>query len=170
MSDKNLCFLFLDDDKIRRLSSLAILKRLMEIINLNAPSKSCEYFNMIEGTNTGGLIAIMLDRLEMNKVVRKKRHRVTINRHVQERFDIKELERSIRDIIKRKNKAGENALLKGSENQQCKVLVLLYRHLFLLHSWLDFSITWRRSDKMSSLLGPSKSIFFFGHPYSSLIA
>ena len=61
----------------------------------------------------------------------KKRHRVTINGHVQERFDTEELERSIREIVKWKDPAGENALLKGSENQQCKVLVLrkLYLHL-----------------------------------------
>ena len=86
----------------------------------------------------------MLGRLEMNidecidayvalfdQVFRKKRHRVTINGHVQGRFDTEELERSIRDIVKRRDKAGENALLKRSENQQCKVLVLWKLHLYV---------------------------------------
>ena len=137
MSDKDLCLLSLDDDEVRELSSLAILKRLMKIINSNASSKSCEYFDMIEETSIDELIAIMLDRLEMNidecidayialfdQVFQKKRHRVTINEHVQRRFDTKELKRSIRELIKRKNKTGENALLKESENQQCKMSVL----------------------------------------------
>jgi patatin-like phospholipase/acyl hydrolase len=136
MPDKDLRLLSLDGGEVRGLSSLAILKRLMEIINSNASPKSCEYFDMIGGTSTGELIVIMLGRLEMNidecidayvalfdRVFQKKRHRVTINGHVQGRFDIEELERSIREIVKRKNKAGENALLKESANQQCKVLV-----------------------------------------------
>ena len=134
MSDKDLCLLFFDDDEIRGLSSLAIFKRLMKIINSNASSKPCEYFDMIEETSIGELIVIMLNRLEMNidecidiyvalfdQMFRKKRHRVKINGHVQGRFDIEELKRSIRDIVKRKDKADENALFKKSENQQCKV-------------------------------------------------
>ncbi len=137
MLNKDLYLLSLDDDEVRGLSSLAILKRLMKIIDPNAPPKPCEYFDMIEETSIDELTVIMLSRLEMNidecfdayvalfdRVFQKKRHRVTINEHVQERFDIEELKRSIREIVKRKNKAGENALLKGSENQQCKMLVL----------------------------------------------
>ena len=100
---------------------------------------------MIGGTSTGGLIAIMLGRFEMNidecidayvalfdQVFQKKWHRVTINGQVQGRFDTEELERSIREIVKRKDKAGENALLKGSENQQCKVSVLWKLHSHVL--------------------------------------
>ncbi len=138
MPGKDLCLLFLDDGGVRALSSIAILRRLMETINPDAPPKPCEYFNMIGGTSTGGLIAIMLGRLEMNiddayvalfdRLFRKKRHRVTISGNVQGRFDMEELERSIREIVKRKDQAGENALLKGSENQQCKVLVLRNLH------------------------------------------
>jgi patatin-like phospholipase/acyl hydrolase len=137
MSNKDLCLLSLDDDEMRELSSLAILKRLMKIINSDASSKSCEYFDMMRETSTDELIAIMLDRLEMNidecidayvalfdQVFRKKRHCVIINEHVQKRFDTEELKRSIREIVKRKNNADENALLKESENQQCKMLML----------------------------------------------
>lgn len=141
MPDRDLCLLSLDGGGVRGLSSLVILKRLMEVVNPDAPPKPCEYFDMIGGTSTGGLIAIMLGRLEMNidecidayvtlfdRVFRKKQHRVTINGHVQGRFDTEELERSIRAIVKRKDKTGENALLKGSENQQCKVLVFRKFH------------------------------------------
>ncbi len=137
MPGKDLCLLSLDDGGVRALSSLAILRRLMETINPDAPPKPCEYFNIIGGTSTGGLITIMLGRLEMNidecidayvalfdRLFRKKRHRVTISGNVQGRFDMEELERSIREIVKRKDQAGENALLKASEKQQCKVLVL----------------------------------------------
>lgn len=109
----------------------------------HAPPKPCEYFDIIGRTSTGGLIAIMLDRLEMDidecidayvalfdQVFQKMRHRVTINGYEQGRFDTEELERSFREIIKRKDKAGENALLKGSGNQQCKMFVPWKSHLF----------------------------------------
>jgi patatin-like phospholipase/acyl hydrolase len=36
------------------LSSLFILKQLMEMINPESPPKPCEYFDMIGGTSTGG--------------------------------------------------------------------------------------------------------------------
>ena len=57
MPDKDLCLWSLDDGEVRGLSSLAILKRLMETINPDASPKPCEYFDMIGGTSTGGLIA-----------------------------------------------------------------------------------------------------------------
>lgn len=139
MPGRDLCLLSLDGGGVRGLSSLAILKRLMETINPNAPPKPCEYFDMIGGTSTGGLIAIMLGRLEMNiddcinayvalfdRVFRKKHHRLKINGQIQGRFDTEALQESIREI------AGPDTLLKGAENQQCKVLVLQKLHLYLL--------------------------------------
>jgi len=53
---KQLCLLSLDGGGVRGLSSLAILKHLMEHIDPENPPKPCEYFNMIGGTSTGGLI------------------------------------------------------------------------------------------------------------------
>ena len=54
---------------MRGLSSLLILEKLMhEIQRLKGdsqPSLPCEYFDLICGTSTGGLIAIMLGRLRM---------------------------------------------------------------------------------------------------------
>jgi patatin-like phospholipase/acyl hydrolase len=46
-------------------SSSGILERLMEGIDKDNPPKPCDYFDLIGGTSTGGLIAIMLGRLRM---------------------------------------------------------------------------------------------------------
>ncbi|KAJ6087603.1 hypothetical protein N7467_006517 [Penicillium canescens] len=68
-----LCLLSLDGGGVRGLSSLYILKIIMDRLNktrrddLNLPPvKPCEVFDLIGGTSTGGLIAIMLGRLEMD--------------------------------------------------------------------------------------------------------
>ena len=65
--------LALDGGGVRGLSSLLILKKLMQEVqrikgdsNLPLP---CEYFDLICGTSTGGLIAIMLGRLRMVREV-----------------------------------------------------------------------------------------------------
>ncbi|KAI9893041.1 MAG: hypothetical protein M1814_000925 [Vezdaea aestivalis] len=136
MPGRELCLLSLDGGGVRGLSSLAILKRLMENINPEAPPKPCEYFDMIGGTSTGGLMAIMLGRLEMDidecieayvalsdRVFRKKQHRIKMNGQVQGRFDTAELEQSIRDMMKQKTSTGEDTLLKGPEGQKCKIFV-----------------------------------------------
>ena len=61
--------LALDGGGVRGLSSLLILQKLMQEVqrlkedsNLPLP---CQYFDLICGTSTGGLIAIMLGRLRM---------------------------------------------------------------------------------------------------------
>ncbi|KAF2192161.1 kinase subdomain-containing protein, partial [Zopfia rhizophila CBS 207.26] len=67
-----LCLLSLDGGGIRGLSALYILKGLMDQLNQARraanlpPVKPCEIFDLIGGTSTGGLIAIMLGRLEMD--------------------------------------------------------------------------------------------------------
>jgi Patatin-like phospholipase len=68
--------LALDGGGVRGLSSLLIVERLMlevhRIMTDNGqrtadgkPPPPCEYFDLICGTSTGGLIAIMLGRLRM---------------------------------------------------------------------------------------------------------
>jgi len=57
-----LCF---DGGGFRGMASLLILDAIMRIISEKngKPVKPCEYFDIITGTSTGGLIAIMLGRL-----------------------------------------------------------------------------------------------------------
>jgi len=54
---------------VRGLSSLLILREIMEEIQRRSGAEDtplpCEYFDLIGGTSTGGLIAIMLGRLRM---------------------------------------------------------------------------------------------------------
>jgi patatin-like phospholipase/acyl hydrolase len=61
--------LSLDGGGVRGLSSLLILREIMEEIgrrtNAAETPQPCEYFDLIGGTSTGGIIAIMLGRLRM---------------------------------------------------------------------------------------------------------
>lgn len=61
--------LALDGGGVRGLSSLLILQKLMKEIQRlkgdSQPPLPCQYFDLICGTSTGGLIAIMLGRLRM---------------------------------------------------------------------------------------------------------
>jgi Patatin-like phospholipase len=60
--------LSLDGGGVRGLSSLLIMRNIMEEIarrNGTAEARPCDYFDLIGGTGTGGLIAIMLGRLRM---------------------------------------------------------------------------------------------------------
>ncbi|KAF2007927.1 FabD/lysophospholipase-like protein [Amniculicola lignicola CBS 123094] len=70
--------LSLDGGGVRGLSSLMVLDDLMENIALeekrlgrrarddHEPLKPCDYFDLIGGTSTGGIIAILLSRLRLN--------------------------------------------------------------------------------------------------------
>ena len=75
MAEIPLRILSLDGGGVRGISSLSILKEVMRQIaqeyeadNPGSPELSprpCEYFDLICGTSTGGLIALMLGRLRM---------------------------------------------------------------------------------------------------------
>jgi len=64
--------LTLDGGGVRGLSSLLILREIMEDIQHRTKAtltpKPCDYFDLIGGTSTGGLIAIMLGLLGMVSV------------------------------------------------------------------------------------------------------
>ncbi|KAK4207355.1 hypothetical protein QBC37DRAFT_327482 [Rhypophila decipiens] len=105
--------LCLDGGGVRGLSSLYIVKQLMESINLESPPKPCQIFDMIGGTSTGGLIAIMLGRLEMSvddcieayramspKIFTKVNHRLNLRGKVQGRFDHTAIEESVKNILR----------------------------------------------------------------------
>jgi patatin-like phospholipase/acyl hydrolase len=53
MSGSDLRLLALDGGGVRGLSALMILKQLIEAVNLDAPPKPCDYFDVIGGTSTG---------------------------------------------------------------------------------------------------------------------
>lgn len=114
MVRRELCLLALDGGGVRGLSILLILKHLMEGIDPYNPPKPCDYFDMIGGTSTGGLIALMLGRMKMSvdecietysKLTpdifgRPIRHRIRMtNMDMQGRFDHKTLESGIRDVL-----------------------------------------------------------------------
>ncbi|KAL9086369.1 MAG: hypothetical protein Q9165_007155 [Trypethelium subeluteriae] len=71
VDQEGLCLLSLDGGGVRGLSTLYILKGLMQRVNHERQKdglpavKPCEVFDLIGGTSTGGFIAIMLGRLEM---------------------------------------------------------------------------------------------------------
>ncbi|PVH67508.1 FabD/lysophospholipase-like protein, partial [Cadophora sp. DSE1049] len=72
LDSTGLCLLSLDGGGVRGLSTLYILKSIIDRLNNERktaslpPVKPCEVFDLIGGTSTGGLIAIMLGRLEMD--------------------------------------------------------------------------------------------------------
>jgi Patatin-like phospholipase len=59
----------LDGGGVRGISALVILEEIMKEVrrreNLKDVPLPCDYFDLIGGTSTGGLIAIMLGRLRM---------------------------------------------------------------------------------------------------------
>lgn len=129
--------LALDGGGVRGLSSLMILQQLMATVNPESPPKPCEYFDMIGGTSTGGLIAIMLGRLRMtvddcidaytslsDKVFEKKSHRVTVKGKLQGRFDKVELEGAVKQILVDRS-FDKDTLLKDSPDAPCKVYVYI---------------------------------------------
>ncbi|KIL86212.1 hypothetical protein FAVG1_10609 [Fusarium avenaceum] len=70
MDSQYLRILSLDGGGIRGLSSLLILENLMEGLRdengLEKVPRPCEWFDLIGGTSTGGIIAIMLGKLGMS--------------------------------------------------------------------------------------------------------
>ncbi|KAK4233637.1 acyl transferase/acyl hydrolase/lysophospholipase [Achaetomium macrosporum] len=134
MPAADLRLLALDGGGVRGLSSLMILHRLMAAVDPDVPPKPCDYFHMIGGTSTGGLIAIMLGRLRMtidecidaytslsDKVFEKKSHRVNIRGKLQGRFDAADLEQAVKQILTARG-LGEDTLLKDTDSP-CKVFV-----------------------------------------------
>lgn len=114
-SGRSLCFLSLDGGGVRGLSSLYILKSMVECIDPDNPPKPCNLFDMIGGTSTGGLIALMLGRLEMTvdecieayktmspQLFTKLHHRLNLRGKVQGRFDHTAIESAVKDILRNK--------------------------------------------------------------------
>jgi patatin-like phospholipase/acyl hydrolase len=67
MPEHDLRLLALDGGGVRGLSTLQILKQLMDTINPESPPKPCDYFDMIGGTSTGGSVLIILLDLRLTR-------------------------------------------------------------------------------------------------------
>lgn len=131
----------LDGGGVRGLSTLMILKRIMEAINPEDPPNPCDYFHMICGTSTGGLIALMLGRLRMTvdqcieayndiapTVFTKIHHRVNLrNGDLQGRFDHEALEDYVKTLVTERLMRPDELLKDAQVVGSCKTWVTLQR-------------------------------------------
>ncbi|KAI1176857.1 acyl transferase/acyl hydrolase/lysophospholipase [Nemania sp. FL0916] len=128
--------LSLDGGGVRGLASLHLLKAVLKAVKdkQGSEKKPCDVFDMIGGTSTGGLIAIMLGRLKMSvqeciETYEKLMDEVFTGRKwwrylwSGKFYDEKKLERLIKNVIKDKlSEEGEDALLYHPDHK-CKVFV-----------------------------------------------
>ncbi|KAH0566004.1 hypothetical protein GP486_000595 [Trichoglossum hirsutum] len=107
----------------------------MESIQPKDPPRPCDYFDMIGGTSTGGLIALMLGRLRMGvdecisayidlspKIFTKLHHRLKLKGHVQGRFDHKAIEDGVKTLLVERG-LDKDALLLEKFDSPCKTWV-----------------------------------------------
>ncbi|CAE6425927.1 unnamed protein product [Rhizoctonia solani] len=142
IESRGLRLLSLDGGGIRGLSSLLILREIMGRVKrdegLPEAPRPCDYFDVIGGTSTGGLIAIMLGRLRMtvseaieayvklsDRIFSKHKHRWQ-----EGKFKASSLEDAIKEIVSEQSSSeGEDTrmfdpLLQGnSESNGCRVFV-----------------------------------------------
>ncbi|GES56908.1 FabD/lysophospholipase-like protein [Aspergillus terreus] len=138
-----LCLLSLDGGGVRGLSSLYILKSIMDRLNHAREQdklprvKPCEVFDLIGGTSTGGLIAIMLGRLEMEvdecidaysnlatSVFRERLRSIPFNfkGDISARFDSAKLESVIQRVIENSGASKQELFNDGTE-RGCRTFV-----------------------------------------------
>ncbi|GFG21196.1 putative Podospora anserina S mat genomic DNA chromosome 6, supercontig 2, partial [Aspergillus udagawae] len=143
LDSTGLCLLSLDGGGVRGLSTLYILKGLMDRLNQSRPKgspvkKPCEVFDLIGGTSTGGLIAIMLGRLEMDvddcirayvKLMKKIFEKsskwnlpASLFSKIEPRFDASKIEGAINDVV-RGCGASPTDLFNDQAERGCRVFV-----------------------------------------------
>jgi len=128
----DLRLLSLDGGGVRGLASLYMLRKILSLVGSPKP---CVYFDMICGTSTGGLIAIMLGRLEMSvdqcieaytglmDVVfdpkdRKLPFKIR-NGKVQPRYKTKYMEKAIKQVMSNAGWTSDDRF-RGSKTSACK--------------------------------------------------
>ncbi|EXM14370.1 hypothetical protein FOTG_17220 [Fusarium oxysporum f. sp. vasinfectum 25433] len=145
VDDEGICMLSLDGGGVRGLSSLYVLKRIMDGHNAKREKlgqslqKPADIFDLIGGTSTGGLIAIMLGRLQMDvdecisayndliKVVFNEKARVHQSKfsllgQTQARFDSGGLKAAIEKTLKDRGLSPTDSMV-DSREPDCKVFV-----------------------------------------------
>ncbi|KAJ5475322.1 Acyl transferase/acyl hydrolase/lysophospholipase [Penicillium diatomitis] len=140
--DRNgLCLLSLDGGGVRGLSTLLILHHIMIQLSRERGSlsilKPCEVFDLIGGTSTGGLIAIMLGRLQMSTedciqaytdlirtVFGKKLRSVPVDwtGSIRPRYDSEKLRLAVQEVIVKAGAAPDDLMDDGS-SRGCRVFV-----------------------------------------------
>lgn len=104
----------------------------MELINPENPPKPCDYFDMIGGTSTGGLIALMLGRLGMTidecteaydelspDIFTQAHHRMNWQGKVQGRFNHEAIKAGVKKMLKDCG-LDEDALLRDASKSASK--------------------------------------------------
>ncbi|RPA85840.1 hypothetical protein BJ508DRAFT_168366 [Ascobolus immersus RN42] len=141
--------LSLDGGGVRGLSSLMVLSAIMNEYNKNSDvkRKPCEVFDLIGGTSTGGLIAVMLGHLqmdvdecitayvEMSKAIFSKKNRSSWNLigkaigkvKADGKFNTAEFEKVIKSVIARSRFQNADASFQEDEDPKCKVFVCVTR-------------------------------------------
>ena len=149
MAERRLRLLCLDGGGVRGLASLYLLKQVLSYVGNPMP---CDFFDMICGTSTGGLIAIMLGRLEMSvddaiyaftrlmgeSFKKDKLMPFNFKGKVQARYSTDALETSIKNLIKERN-LPQDALMRVPGTPRCKTFVTALsgqaRHLRHFTNW-----------------------------------
>jgi patatin-like phospholipase/acyl hydrolase len=129
----DLRLLSLDGGGVRGLASLYMLRKILSLVGSPKP---CDYFDMICGTSTGGLIAIMLGRLEMSvdqcieaytgmmdaifdpKDKKKLPFKIR-NGKVQPQYKTKHMEQAIKQVMSNAGWTSDDRF-RGSKNSACK--------------------------------------------------
>ncbi|TVY64167.1 Calcium-independent phospholipase A2-gamma, partial [Lachnellula suecica] len=145
LDQSGLCLLSLDGGGVRGLSSLLILKNLMTRLNDQRKIDQLpavdpyEVFDLIGGTSTGGLIAIMLGRLEMSveecisayielmgtvfeSKLAMSKVKIALTGKVAPRFDSANLEMAIKKILHDRN-IPDTELFNDGKTRGCRVFV-----------------------------------------------
>ncbi|CAE6475576.1 unnamed protein product [Rhizoctonia solani] len=132
--------LSLDGGGITGLSTLLIIRELMIRLQVknqqNTIPRPCEYFDMIAGTGTGGISAIMLGRLRMSiddaissyvrlmrVVFSNRKYKIVGDSGV---FRSTVLERELKEIIRCATGNGDEKMVEVESNEEAQCRVIIY--------------------------------------------
>ena len=138
---KTLRILCLDGGGVKGYTALVILQRIFRQLKRvakpggNVDIRPCDVFDLIVGTSTGGIIAIMLGRLKMTieealvqyevvgKKVFGKRQKISRILTFRPFYDIQRLQSAVKDVLKERNMDEDAMLCEEDEDPACKVFV-----------------------------------------------